>query len=161
MELAKQQTYRTTATNLIGLLLPASLLLLSCTRHDNFPKWMCGKWKSQLDEIEITENWKCANGCMSGSTIWAGDGKTKVEKLRLFFRDHTLCYEVRLNQDRPVIFKCIDPKSDTLIFVNNQNDFPKRLVYVKPKGYKMDVWIDNNEKDPNRISFPFEKIHRR
>jgi hypothetical protein len=41
--------------------------------------------------------------------------------------------------------------------LNDKNDFPKRLVYVKPTGKKMTVWMDNESGDPNCMIFPFEK----
>lgn len=95
---------------------------------------------------------------MLGSTVWSWDGKQRTEILQLFYRGDSLMYRVQMEGNKVLHFACLDPESDTLVFVNNKNDFPKRLVYVRPTGKNMSVWIDNEEKDPNRISFPFEKI---
>jgi hypothetical protein len=119
---------------------------------------MAGAWKSSFNDIEVCETWEVKKGCMIGSTVWSWDGKRRREGLKLFYRGDTLIYKIVLEDKKTLFFVCEDCENDTLVFVNNKNDFPKRLVYVKPSGKKMSVWIDNEEKDPNRISFPFEKI---
>lgn len=119
---------------------------------------MSGVWKSSFNGIDVRETWKQDRDKMLGSTVWSWDGKQRTEILQLFYRGDSLMYRVQMEGNKVLHFACLDPESDTLVFVNNKNDFPKRLVYVRPTGKNMSVWIDNEEKDPNRISFPFEKI---
>jgi hypothetical protein len=139
----------------------ASLLffVISCSQQPHkLPTWMSGVWKSSFNDVDVRETWECGNGFMTGSTVWSWDGKQRKEKLRLAYVDDSLVYYIRLEDNKLLKFVCTDAENDTLVFVNNKNDFPKRLVYVRPSGKKMSVWIDNEEKDPNRISFPFEKV---
>ena len=93
-----------------------------------------------------------------GSTVWSFDGKQRVDACSISFNKDTLEYAVIFKNKKPVYYKCSNPENDTLIFINSKIDFPKRIVYVHPKGKNMRVWIDNEENDPNRIYFPFEKI---
>jgi hypothetical protein len=119
---------------------------------------MCGTWKSSFNGIDVKETWRLEQNKMMGSTVWSWDGKQRKETLQLYYERDTLFYRIRMEGNKILYFKCEDPSNDTLVFVNHRNDFPKRLVYVRPTGRNMDVWIDNEESDPNRISFPFEKI---
>jgi hypothetical protein len=162
MELPERPAYYLTRT-IARLGLPSFLLLLfSCSPQPRkLPVWMSGVWESTFNDIDVRETWKCKNGFMSGSTEWSWDGKHRKETLRLAYIGDSLIYQVRLEDGKILKFVCTDAENDTLVFVNNKNDFPKRLVYVRPSGKKMSVWIDNEEKDPNRISFPFEKIAAR
>ena len=119
---------------------------------------MAGCWKSSFDGIAIKETWKKSGNHYTGSTVWSWDGKQRTEHLTLFYNDKDqLIYRVKMEK-KTLDFVCQDPGEDTVVFVNPKNDFPKRLIYVEPKGTKMTVWIDNEPNDPNRMTFPFEKI---
>jgi hypothetical protein len=119
--------------------------------------WMTGVWKSTFNGVDVCETWELKKDRMVGSTVWSWGGKQRTEQLSIFYRGDSLIYKIILEDKKPLYFTCEDCENDTLVFINNRNDFPKRLVYVKPSGKKMNVWIDNEEKDPNRITFPFEK----
>jgi len=119
---------------------------------------MVGRWKSSFDGMAIRETWQQSGDHFKGSTVWLWDGKSRKETLTLFYnREDQLIYRVKMEK-KTLDFVCEDPTKDTVVFVNPKNDFPKRLVYVHPKGRKMTVWIDNEPNDPNRMTFPFEKI---
>lgn len=137
-------------------------LLFGCEKKQELPLWMTGVWKSSFDGIDVRETWELKGKRMIGTTVWSWDGKQRTEKLRLYYENDSLTYDQKLEDGRYLKFICQDAANDTLVFVNNHNPFPKRLIYVKPKkGTKMSVWIDNEEKDPNRISFPFKKVETR
>lgn len=157
MEIPKQPTASATAKQLIFTILLVLPLCISCSKKQELPEWMCGSWQSSFNGIDVREDWKMRSDRMEGVTIWSWDGKQRKETLTLQYSGDSLLYTIQMDSNK-LCFVCENPFNDTLIFVNYKNDFPKRLVYVKPKGPRMSVWIDNEEKDPNRISFPFEKI---
>ena len=86
------------------------------------------------------------------------ENKFQKEFLRIFEKNHILYYEIVIEKDT-LVFKCKNyEEADTLTFVNNQNPFPKRINYAKPRGNKMSVWIENVKNDPNGIQFTFKKV---
>lgn len=86
------------------------------------------------------------------------EDKFQKEFLRIFEKNQVLYYEIVIEKDT-LVFKCKNYKeADTLTFVNNQNPFPKRINYAKPKGNEMSVWIENVKNDPNGILFTFKKV---
>lgn len=86
------------------------------------------------------------------------ENKFQKERLCIFEQDQVLHYRIIIEKDT-LLFTCkqyLD--TDTLTFVNNQNPFPKRIVYARPKANKMRVWVENAKNDPNGISFTFKKV---
>lgn len=157
MELPKRPAYYSSrATTLI--LLSLLFLFHSCSKPHELPLWMTGVWSSSFNGIDVRETWELKKDHLVGSTVWSWDGKQRREELKLSYQGDSLVYEILMEDKKLLYFTCKDCENDTLVFVNKKNDFPKRLVYVKPSGKSMSVWIDNEEKDPNRISFPFEKV---
>lgn len=142
----------------IAALLAVLIVVLSCQRTHPLPKWISGKWKSNFDGIDIVETWQEDGEKLIGSTVWSWDNKQRREIITLYYNSkRQLVYRMNTEHKSNLEFICQNPLEDTLVFINNKNDFPKRLVYVKPKSKKMDVWIDNEQDDPNRISFSFDK----
>ena len=119
---------------------------------------MNGTWESTFNKINVRETWELKGKKMVGSTVWSFEGKKRVDAISISFNKDTLEYFASFENEKPICFKCFNTESDTLVFINKLNDFPKRIVYVRPNGKNMRVWIDNEENDPNRINFPFEKI---
>jgi len=119
---------------------------------------MNGKWESTFNNINICETWQLKGEKMVGTTVWSFEGKKRVDSVSLSFNKDTLEYFTAFENEKPICFKCVHPENDTLVFINNENNFPKRIIYVRPIGKNMRVWIDNEENDPNRIYFPFKKI---
>lgn len=158
MGLSKQPAHYAIAQSLVLITILSVSFCPSCTKKNELPRWMCGTWKSSFNGIDVRETWRSEQDKMIGSTVWSWDGKQRKETLQLYYEQDTLYYRIRMEGNKILYFKCEDPFGDTLIFVNHRNDFPKRLVYVRSTQQNMNVWIDNEEKDPNRISFPFEKI---
>lgn len=134
-------------------------LLLSCTDDSaELPK-IEGTWKSSFNDIRVVETWRKKGNTLIGTTIWEQDTNRRVDHLEIACKKDTLVYSLKMEGEPVIHFFCHNLLSDTLIFFNEQNEFPKRIVYVRPKGRKMNVWIDNGEEDLNRLSFAFEKIH--
>lgn len=150
-----------TNVNTIASLTCTLLILLtlhSCSSGSNLPQWIHGRWITSLDNETIHENWKLEKSCISGENYMHYENKFQKEFLQIFEKDNVLYYRIVIEKDT-LVFKCKNYReADTLTFVNNQNPFPKRINYVRPKGNKMSVWIENVKNDPNGILFTFKKV---
>ncbi len=139
------------------LFIGIAIVFYGCRSEQQLPTWLLGKWQSKSNQFTIVEDWKKTEGEYSAETVW-NDGQKKIkENVRLFLRKEDLVYHVKMS-DNDIEFICSDIHSDTLVFTNFQNDFPKYIVYTKPSNNKMDVWIGNSMDDPNKIHYPFKKI---
>lgn len=146
-----------TITSLTCILLTL-LTLYSCSTGNNLPDWIHGRWITSLDNETIHENWKLEKSCISGENYMHYENKFQKEFLRIFEKNNVLYYQIVIEKDT-LVFTCKNYRgADTLTFVNNQNPFPKRINYVRPKGDKMSVWIENTKNDPNGILFTFKKV---
>ena len=144
---------------LIAVIVLVVSFLLSCTNNSpDLPK-IEGSWKSSYNDISVVETWRKKGNTLVGTTIWEQDTNRRVDHLEIVCKKDTLVYSLKMEGEPVIHFYCNNIFSDTLIFLNEQNEFPKRIVYVRPKGRKMNVWIDNGDNDLNRMSFGFEKIH--
>lgn len=119
---------------------------------------MQGRWKSSYNNIQVVETWSKKGNSLVGTTVWEQDTNRRVDHLRMKYQKDTLIYSLKMEGEPVIHFRCDNPFSDTLIFTNEQNNYPKRIVYVRPTGRKMRVWIDSGSDNLNRISFAFEKI---
>ncbi len=146
-------------TSLIAsVALASTLLVSSCVQQRRYPSWLLGEWKTRYNNFAIKETWKESGDGYVATTIWNDDGKKMLEKVVLFYKDKSLVYRVETKR-KTVEFTCDKPHDDTLVFINQQNDYPKRIVYVKPKGDNMTVWIDKYENDPEAEYFPFVRVN--
>ncbi len=147
-----------TITTLTSPLILCILSLYSCSGKNSLPHWLEGNWTTTLDEEIIHENWKSQHHCIRGENYMIYENKFQKEKLCIFEQDQVLHYRIVIKKDT-LVFKCKKYiNTDTLTFVNNQNPFPKRIVYARPKANKMLVWVENTKNDPNGISFTFKKV---
>ncbi|MNU54881.1 hypothetical protein D3C71_439450 [compost metagenome] len=147
-----------TITTFTSALIISTLSLYSCSDKNNLPHWIQGNWVTTLDKESIHENWKIENQCIRGENYMFYENKFQKEKLCIFEQNNVLCYQIVIGKDT-LMFTCKKyVNTDTLTFVNNQNPFPKRIVYARPTANKMQVWVENAKNDPNGISFTFKKV---
>lgn len=147
-----------TVTPLAYILILTFFVLQSCSKKSNLPGWIDGNWITTLDNETIHENWNLQSKCISGENYMHYENKFQKEKLLIFEKNDMLYYRIIIEKDT-LVFECENYQNqDTLTFVNNQNPFPKRINYTKPKGGKMFVWIENIKNDPNGIFFTFKKV---
>lgn len=151
MENSKHSTYR--IISIFILLISFS----SCKQDHRFPNWLLGKWKTNYDGFLITEYWYKNKTGMTAVIVWHDKQTKDYEHINLVLNDTKLTYRIK-TQTKNMDFICDDIHNDTLVFVNNDNDFPKRIIYVEPKGSEMEVWIENFPNDPNEMRFAFKKI---
>lgn len=147
-----------TITTLASPLIISIFSLHSCSDKNSLPHWLEGNWTTTLDEEIIHENWKSHHQCIRGENYMFYENKFQKERLCIFVQDQVLHYRIIIEKDT-LLFTCKKYLNvDTLTFVNNQNPFPKRIVYTRPKANKMRVWVENIKNDPNGISFTFKKV---
>ena len=132
------------------------LITFGCSSNHRLPHWVLGSWKTEFNGFKITENWSKKDNIYIATTIWDDHGLKNAEAIKLFYKGEQLVYQVNIN-DKQTNFVCNEYKDDTLVFINNANDYPKRIVYTRPSGNMMKVWVDNFPKDPNTSYFNFEK----
>lgn len=146
-------------TSLFASIAVAFLFILySCETSQRYPSWLLGEWKAHYNKLDVKETWKQTKDGYEATTVWNDNGKKMLEHVALFYNNESLVYRVETKL-RTVEFICDEPQDDTLVFVNLKNDFPKRIVYVKPKGSNMKVWIDKYENDPEAVNFPFVRVN--
>lgn len=141
----------------LGLL----LFFFSCSKSkvvDTFPNWMLGEWHHENLKFNIVEKWKinADNNMYIGKTIWSYPGYKSIENLKLYIKNDTLHYSVRINS-KTTIFKSADFNGDTICFQNEKNEFPKFLNYSIINPSKMVCWIENYNSDPQKQVFEFYK----
>ena len=130
----------------------------SCVnKPTNLPQWLVGKWQAEADEVRIIETWRNNNSFFTAEEVIFFMNDSKKSKIELFHRNDTLFYNLTINNKKSS-FICDHPESDTLIFINKRNLFPKRIGYIKPINNNMTVWSDNFDGDPHRIEYAFKKI---
>ena len=151
-----KRTFKGTATYYKLIFIPL-LFLSSCISRNCIPDWITGEWTSSFNGIAIRETWVLEGDHLRGTTVWSSGKSRTVDRLKMYFdQKNRLVYEIK--EPRKLLrYFCDDPYNDTLVFVNLAANFPKRLVYVQPKGTKMKVWVDNEPNDPNQVVFPFKK----
>ncbi len=120
------------------------------------PSWFIGKWKAEFNGISVVETWENHESYYSGITIWDDHGLQSKEKIKLYYEEDKLIYQVTI-EESDTKFICENLDNDTLIFINNKNDYPKRIIYTKPVKNEMKVWIDNFQNDSHTSTFYFEK----
>jgi Domain of unknown function (DUF6265) len=130
----------------------------ACQQEKKHPLWLLGKWKTSYDGFLITEDWYQNKNGLSAVTVWHDKKSKDYEHINLFLDQKHLIYRIK-TKTKKMDFVCSDIYNDTLIFINNDNEFPKRIIYVEPNGDEMEVWIENYPNDPNEMRFPFKKIN--
>lgn len=131
--------------------------LFSCSREGTLPLWMIGNWQTQVGDYQVTEIWQLTNGKLVGTTVWKNKQTQFEEKSAISVVDNALKLRIVLGK-RIVIFRANSSNSDTLVFKNNSNDFPKRICYTSTSKNKLSAWIENYPNDPNKITFSHKRI---
>lgn len=97
-------------------------------------KWFVGKWESTSEGMTITENWEVLNdSTLIGSSSTLKDGNVVFsEKLAIEFRNSTYRYVADLGF-KVATFLVQSIGDESISFVNPENDFPSRIIYVRAK----------------------------
>jgi hypothetical protein len=142
------------------------LCFVGCERSpDEFRdqyRWISGKWVGKDGESNVIEYWKWNKFRFEGKGFRTLDGDTTTtESLFISNYDGVIGYTALINHERLYSFQKISSQNDSLIFVNNQNDFPKKITYaliqddvllielegeVGPKKVKVDYTLKREER---------------
>lgn len=131
--------------------------LVSCSKEGKLPQWMIGKWQTNVGTYQVTENWQLMKGFLIGKTVWKSNQTKFVEKSTISVVDNGLNLRIVLGK-RTVVFHSNPSNSDTLVFENKTNDFPKRICYTLKSENKLIAWIENYPNDPKKITFSHKRI---
>jgi hypothetical protein len=121
--------------------------------------WLVGNWKrtNDKDGNETFENWRKINSSEYsgiGFTMKKGDTVSQ-ERMNLIQSKGKWSLFVKMPPYKDSTeFKITELKNDGFTYINEMNDFPKKIVYWLD-GERMKAKISNSEME---ILFDFEKI---
>jgi hypothetical protein len=134
-----------------------TISLYSCSKESSLPYWMIGNWQTQSDGFTIIENWKLDNNQLKGATSWIKGTVHFEEKSTISTSKKGLSLKILIRK-RTIVFKSEAINSDTLVFINAKNDFPKRICYTLLSNDKLIAWIENYPNDPKKKVFSHKRI---
>ncbi|KAF0200202.1 MAG: hypothetical protein FD170_3705 [Bacteroidetes bacterium] len=114
--------------------------------------WISGNY------IDTTKNF-FEYWTLSGDSQFNGKGYTVKASDTLFMEDLSIkkiegkwCYIVKTSEVE-TIFRLNGETGDSLVFENEENDFPKRIIYTRKENKKILASIDNPDDPKSRIDF--------
>lgn len=134
-----------------------TISLFSCSKESPLPLWMIGNWQTQSDGFTIVENWKLDSNQLKGATSWRKGTVFFEEKSTISATEKGLRLKILIGK-RTIVFKTEAINSDTLVFINAKNDFPKRICYRLLSKDKLIAWIENYPNDPKKKVFSHKRI---
>ena len=134
-------------------------------------RFMAGCWSGAKGDSTFQEQWTpAAPELMLGlsfTTTQSDGGRsankpsnpTEFEFLRIERRDGKATYMAQPKGVPPTPFTLSEPDStaDTVMFVNMEHDFPKRVAYRKVDASTLLAWIDAGPKGSLRVEFPMKR----
>jgi hypothetical protein len=124
--------------------------------------WLAGCWGGQKGTTSFRETWTAAPpDLMLGVSVTTRPSKpAEFEFLRVESRAGTPTYVAQPGGAPPTPFalSAEDSTADTVMFVNMQHDFPKRIAYRKGEGGTLLAWIDGGPKGGARVEYPMKRI---
>lgn len=134
-----------------------TISLYACSKESSLPLWMIGNWQTQSEGFTIVENWKLDSNQLKGATSWKKGTVHFEEKSTISATEKGLSLKILIGK-RTIVFKSEAISSDTLVFINAKNDFPKRICYTLLSNDKLIAWIENYPNDPNKKVFSHKRI---
>ncbi len=153
---AKSIPYIRTFT-IVTLVTTLLCLFYFCSKPALLPEWIIGKWKTELDGTKIIESWQKTGNTLNGQTVWCFPKKKMIEKMKLFSRNGKLVYQVKI-ENKKVEFVSKKGNTNTeIVFENQKNDSPKRLIYRLISDKRIDAIIEDFPNDPNKTIFIYKR----
>lgn len=119
--------------------------------------WLDGKW---VDEGNgFYESWtKSGDSMLTGYGYQLIEGDTIFgESLKIKMLSEKWAYIVN-TEDEETIFYLINKPGDSIVFDNPENNFPKRITYVKESNGNISATIENPGNSENYTRFDFRPI---
>jgi hypothetical protein len=125
-------------------------------------RFIAGCWSGAKGDNTFAEHWTpAAPDLMLGLSFSHKPSKpTEFEFLRIERRDGKATYMAQPKGVPPTPFALSEPDStgDTVMFVNMDHDFPKRVAYKKVDASTLLAWIDAGPKGSLRVEFPMKRV---
>ena len=134
-----------------------TISLYACSKESPLPLWMIGNWQTQSEGFTIVENWKLDSNQLKGATSWKKGTVHFEEKSTISATEKGLSLKILIGK-RTIVFKSEAINSDTLVFINVKNDFPKRICYTLLSNDELIAWIENYPNDPKKKVFSHKRI---
>lgn len=134
-----------------------TISLYACSKESPLPLWMIGNWQTKSEGFTIVENWKLDSNQLKGATSWKKGTVHFEEKSTISATEKGLSLKILIGK-RTIVFKSEAFSSDTLVFINAKNDFPKRICYTLLSNDKLIACIENYPNDPNKKVFSHKRI---
>ncbi len=127
-----------------------------CTIPDSL-LWLTGQYADT--SIQFFESWALMNDSILTGSGFQMEGSDTVfmEHLSIEKRDKQWQYIVKADSSE-TSFTLINAPGDTLVFENRQNEYPKRITYVRRANGGIDVSIDNPDEAGKKQVFRFKNV---
>jgi len=112
-------------------------------KHVASLSWMAGSWVQDKGKTVVLESWVGPNhGLMAAVNVSAWDtGKTSYEFLRIVDTAESMSYMASPSGREPVEFKFKEAIGQRVVFENEKNDYPQRIIYWRD-GDKLGARIE-------------------
>jgi hypothetical protein len=121
-------------TSSIYILFISLIFLSACSTKNNAfrdqYRWLSGKWEGEDKGTIMFENWKWEKHRFEGTAAEIVMNDTVFSE-HLFIEqfDNEAAYIVVMKERSPILFHQIEDEMGRLVFVNEANDFPAKIIY--------------------------------
>jgi hypothetical protein len=136
-----------------------SILIAGCGNGDfkeedttEFEKlsWMLGIWKGKQGDAELYESWRKVNYRIMEGISYTTQDKTRIysQTMRLEQSNNKIFLLVTLpNSTEPITLDLEEIAENKAVFVNNEIEYPKRIVYLLEKENAMKVILEGDSRE--------------
>ena len=115
-------------------------------QDDSIGKLFPGKWKMDVENVQVYEEWKLINNNELIGTSYNLENGIKIINENLWikkFADQWAYIALPSNQNM-TLFSLIEHSPKKLVFENKEHDFPQRISYEFHKDGKMTAVIEGD-----------------
>lgn len=117
--------------------------------------WLAGRWCGENEGVFNEETWMPPRGgALVGMHRDTRDGKLAgIEFLSIVQRDGRWTYLAQPGGRPPVAFAATSLTPERVEFANPEHDFPKRIVYRRLDGERLQASIDDGSEQGQRMQW--------
>ena len=126
---------------LFFILLP---VLFIYTQEQEIKKLFPGKWKLNVNNSEVYEEWKIENETeLTGKSYTIKNGLQYIDEVLYIKKFADIWAYVAIPEGQNItLFKLINYSSNEFVFENEEHDFPQRIIYEFSDDDKLSVAIE-------------------
>ena len=122
-----------------------TLFFMSCAEDNGLAdfKWIIGHWNYKELNPPAIEQWSMEGGDMlvgKGSVIVDGD-TILVEDMRISKTEEGLKLSLKTMPDGEIVLNIISCDEDSIVFENEDIDFPKKMIYKKIGEHQRETMV--------------------